>query len=254
MSVQMKRIAVMFVALAGLSWAVRAERGGLERGNRLHRAGLWEEAEAIYRAEANRTGEAALRYNLGTALAVTRSTDAEVELSRAAASTHREVRSRAAYNGGFVQLDRALHASQVDSIRQHAQAAIDANRNSLRLVPDNLDAKWNLSIALRLLDSIDAIERRSGREVTDGAVEADVVTRSLNVPDAAEDEFVEDPPAEGEEEAIALTGDEAPLSPEQVAEVLGRTHRDATDLLGKLLALQSRSRWGRAIGRAVRRW
>jgi hypothetical protein len=76
----------------------------------------------------------------------------------------------------------------------------------------------------------------------------------VNVPDAAEDEFAEDPPAEGETEALAVVGEESPLSLEQAAEILGRTHLDATVILGKLIALESRSRWGRQLGRGVRRW
>jgi len=109
-------------------------------------------------------------------------------------------------------------------------------------------------MALRLLDSIDAVERRSGREQQEGAVQADVVTRSVNVPDAAEDERAEDPPAEGEEESIAVLGDETPLSLAEAAEILGRTHLDATEMLGKLLALESRSRFGRRSSRGARRW
>ncbi|MGY8777128.1 MAG: hypothetical protein ACKVIN_03290, partial [Longimicrobiales bacterium] len=101
---------------------------------------------------------------------------------------------------------------------------------------------------------IDAIERRSGRELDDGAMEADVVTRSVNVPDAAEDERAEDPPAEGENESVAVAGDESPLSLDEAADILGRSHLDATEMLGKLIALESRSRWGRQPGRGIRRW
>ena len=125
---------------------------------------------------------------------------------------------------------------------------------AIRLRPEDQNAKWNLAMALRLLDSIDAIARRSGREMAEGAVEADVVTRSVNVPDAAEDERAEDPPAEGEEETVALAGEESPLSLEEAAQILGDSHLNATAILGKLIALQSRGRWGRPGSRSVRRW
>jgi hypothetical protein len=76
----------------------------------------------------------------------------------------------------------------------------------------------------------------------------------VNVPDAAEDERAEDPPAEGENESVAVAGDESPLSLDEAADILGRSHLDATEMLGKLIALESRSRWGRQPGRGIRRW
>ena len=114
-------------------------------------------------------------------------------------------------------------SSEPDSIRVHAGVSVDANRAALRLRPEDQNAKWNLAMALRLLDSIDAVQRTSGRELTDGAVEADVVTRSINVPDAAEDERAEDPPAEGENETVVAVGDESPLSPDEAESILSRT-------------------------------
>ena len=105
---------------------------------------------------------------------------------------------------------------------------MEANRLALRFRPDDRNAKWNLAMALRLLDSVSTQERRSGREMTEGAVEADVVTRSVNVPDAEEDERAEDPPSQGESETAVTFSDEAPLTPEQAAELLGRSHLDPT--------------------------
>ncbi|MEM7416034.1 MAG: hypothetical protein AAF389_11090 [Gemmatimonadota bacterium] len=242
------------LAVAAVAAAIAVERGSLERANRLHRGGQWDEAGALYRDRTQRTDDARLRYNLGTALATAREEGADAELARAAATGSGDIQSRATYNRGYLSLDRAMGTHLADSVRIHATASAEANRTALRLQPSNDDAKWNLAMALRLLDSIDAVERRSGREMQEGAVEADVVTRSVNVPDAAEDEFAEDPPAEGEEEAAAVVGDETPLSLEQAAELLGRTHMDATELLGKLLALESRSQFGRRPSRGARRW
>ncbi|NIQ60105.1 MAG: hypothetical protein GWN85_43605, partial [Gemmatimonadetes bacterium] len=84
--------------------------------------------------------------------------------------------------------------------------------------------------------------------------EADVVTRSVNVPDPAEDEFAEDPPAEGERETVAVVGDETPLTPEEAAEILGRSHLDPTQILEKLLAVEGRTRAMFRRPSAVRRW
>lgn len=255
MSPRIGRLLLGAVGLTGVVLAVVIERGSLERANRLHRAGQWTEASELYEARTTTSSDdATLRYNLGTALAVSRAEGADAELARAEATGDPEIRSLASYNSGFLNLDRAMGTHLADSVRIHASASVEANRTALRLRPDNGDAKWNLAMALRLMDSIDAVERRSGREMQEGAVEADVVTRSVNVPDAAEDERAEDPPAEGEEEAIAVVADETPLSLEEAGALLGRTHRDATELLGKLLALESRSRFGRRSGRGARRW
>lgn len=254
MNPSMRRALLGLVAAAGLVTAVVWERGSVERANRLHRSGLWDRAGELYRARTRSADDPRLRYNLGTALTAARADGAETELARAATTGDADIRSRATYNSGFLSLDRAMGTQLSDSVRIHATASAEANRTALRLRPDNEDAKWNLAMALRMLDSIDAIERRSGREQQEGAVQADVVTRSVNVPDAAEDERAEDPPAEGEEESIAVLGDETPLSLDEATQLLGRTHLDATELLGKLLALESRSRFGRRTSRGARRW
>ncbi|MAM02031.1 MAG: hypothetical protein CMH51_00550, partial [Myxococcales bacterium] len=59
---------------------------------------------------------------------------------------------------------------------------------------------------------------------------------------------------QGESETAVTFSDEAPLTPEQAAELLGRSHLDPTLMLTKLLALESRSRFGRRPSRGARRW
>jgi hypothetical protein len=246
-------IGVLAGASFVLAWSV--ERSSLERGNRLQRSGEYRAAADLY-TERTRTDAVnpELRYNLGTALAQGDDPSAEDELARATLAPDPDVRGLAHYNTGVLRLDRALYAEVADSVRIHAAASVAANRLALRMRPDDNDAKWNLAMALRLLDSVSAQERRSGREITEGAVEADVVTRSVNVPDAEEDERAEDPPAQGESETTVVLGDETPLSPDQAAEILGRSHLDPTLMLTKLLALESRSRFGRRPSRGARRW
>ena len=249
MTTAWKRLAILAVAGAGVAFSWSVERGSLERANRLLRAGQVAEAEALYAERALAAPSAPeVRYNLGTALVTLGSATGEVELSRAIPRGDADLRGRAQYNTGLSRLDRALDAQDPDSVRTHASAAVGANRMAIRLRPEDQNAKWNLAMALRLLDSIDAIERRSGREITD------VVTRSVNVPDAAEDERAEDPPAEGENETVAVAGEESPLTLEEAVQILSDSHLDATTILGKLIALQSRGRWGRPGGRGLRRW
>jgi hypothetical protein len=251
----MRRTALFLLASVGLwlSWSV--ERGSVEHANRLHRSGQSGAATDIYQERAARLETPPyVRYNLGTSLIAGGIASGEGDLARAANSPTREVRARAQYNAGFSRLERALAATDADSARAHAAASVAANRNALLLLPGDGDAKWNLAMGLRLLDSIDAAARRSGREMADGDAQADVVVRSVNVPDAEEDERAQDPPAEGENETVAETGEEAPLTAAEAEEILGDTHLDATTILQKLLALEGRTRWGRQLGRVTRRW
>jgi len=249
------RLALTALALAGLGAAWSTERGSMERANRLQREGRAREAVALYEARTDASpADPELRYNLGTALAVLDSPAAEVELGRASPGGTPEIRHRAEYNLGVLRLERALESSDPDSVRTAAEGAVEANRAALRLRPGDPDAKWNLAMAARLLDSIVSFQRRSGRELTEGAVEADVVTRSVNVPDAAEDEFAEDPPAEGERETTVTLGDESPLTPEAAAEILGTSHLDPSSILEKLYSLEGRSRPMVRGGSAARRW
>ena len=249
---------MLTAASVSMVWAWSLERGSVERANRLHREGRRDEALAIYGARAEDSEpndfETDLRYNLGTALIDQGNVVGEEELGQALESPNEDVRGRARYNVGLSRLNRALDAVGTDSARMHAKVSVAANRSALRLRPDDLDTKWNLAIGLRLLDSIQTAARRSGREMADGDASADVVTRSINIPDAAEDEFAEDPPAEGENEAVAEASDDAPLSLEDAESILGITHLDSTQILTKLLALESRGHRGRQRRRTPRRW
>jgi len=244
------------IAAAGLVTFWSAERGSVERANRLFRQGEVERAARLYEERTRAApADARLRYNLGTTLAALDSPDAELELSRASPSGPPEIQALAEYNRGWLNLEAAIEVDDADSIRAKAAAAVAANRRSIRIRPDHDDAKWNLSLALRLLDSIDTARRQSGREQTDGAVETEAVTRSTNVPDVTEDEpAADDPPAEGERETVVVVGDESPLTLDEAVDMLGKSHLDPTEILGKLLALEGRGRWGGGTGRPARRW
>lgn len=250
-----RRAVIVVLAGGGLSLSWSSERHSVERANRVHREGRIAQAAELYGIRADR-GDLApdLQYNLGTALIGLGSPSGEAGLTQGMSSPSEEVQARARYNYGLSRLTRALEAGESDSTRVHAQASVEANRSALRLRPDDTNTKWNLAMGLRLLDSIDAAERRSGREMADGDLDADVVTRSQNVPDPAEDEFAEEPPQEGEDETLVEMGEESPLSREEAEQILGLSHLDATQILTKLLALESRSRFGRRRGRGARRW
>ena len=234
-----------------LSWAI--ERGSVERANRQYRDGAFERAAEVYRArlDDDDNDDGAVRHGLGTALLALADPSAPGELEVAAASSVVDVRARALYNRGLWSLRSALDDEAGDSVRVHAAAAVAANRSALRARPDHADTKWNLAIAQRLLDSIDAADRRSGRELQEGAVETDLVVRSENARDVEENEEIpEEAPREGEDEARAESDGESALSLAEADEILGRSHLDPSLIVQKLLALEGRSAWGRRLRRS----
>ncbi len=230
------------------------ERNSVERGNRLHRGGNVLEAAAIYRGHVEAGFPAAeLHYNLGTSLLrMGNSTATEAELTLGLESAEDEVRARAFYNLGVWSLMRALVVASSDSARAHAAASVEANRNALRLGPERADAKWNLAMAQRMVDSLDAGARRRNGEVSEAPVDSDALVRSENMSDGEEDEPRDDVPIEGEGETLAELEEDVPFSLAEAAEILGTP--DAAQIVRKLLGLESRGRWGRQFGRAGRHW
>ena len=245
------RVTVISLTLAGLIFTWANERKSVERANRLHRSGDLPQAAAVYQSRIDSDSlRLDLRYNLGTSLLKLGSARAEEELALGVESNDNEVTKLALYNLGVSRLLRAVSAEHVDSMRVHARASVQANRNTLRLSPDQADAKWNLSMAQRLLDSIDAANRRAGRATAEGPVDPDELVPAENMLEGEE----EDPrqgfaPLEGDDESLAELSEEAPLPFAEAAEILGATRLDGAAIMRKLLALESRTRWGRQLGR-----
>src|SRR5690606_10156976 len=139
--------AVLVLLLAGSGFGI----GDVEKGNRLYREGKYEEAAAAYQRVVD-SGKASpqVHYNLGTALlALGRMQDAERHFQAALQGVEPELRQRTFYNMGnrFLQDGR----SEQDLQQQGAllDAAIEAYRRALRIEPQDIDAKWNLELALR---------------------------------------------------------------------------------------------------------
>ena len=186
------RLVIGTVLAIALTSVVVAERASEERANRLHRRGDWSSAARIYRARLQEealvvprevaaeapvapadppsdTGPTPagtpraphLHYNLGTTLLeLANAPDARARLSRGAASPDDDLRSLAWYNLGVASLRAALAAPGSDSALVHVVAAMEENRNALRLSPGREAAAWNLAFARRMLDSLDAGGRR----------------------------------------------------------------------------------------------
>jgi hypothetical protein len=242
---------VTAIALSGLIFVMALERSSVERGNRLHRNGTLPKAAAIYRGRTDAGApQPDLRYNLGTTLLELGSSTAEAELVIGTQSVDEQVRALALYNIGVSRLVRAVAAEGGDSMRVHAVVSVQANRRTLRINPEQPAAKWNLDMAQRMLDSLDAANRRQGMSSSDEVGPSDDRLRADNTIEVEEESTsIGAPPLDGEEEALARLLDSGPLSMAEAIEILGATGLDGSVILGKLLALESRARWGRQLAR-----
>ena len=226
---------------------------------RIYRARLQEEVPAAPGAPDTEASAAAattspdLHYNLGTTLLeLAEVPAARARLSRGAASPGDGLRSLAWYNLGVASLRAANAATRSDSALVHVVAAIEENRSALRLSPGREEAAWNLVFARRMLDSLDAGNRRglqAGEAFTDAELTGDN-TRA----EGESGEVMAPPGMLGEEEtAVDLEGEEV-LSPAEAAAILNGIRLDGELITRKLLGLASRSLWGTRARTLGRRW
>lgn len=138
-------------AVAALLLAPGFGFGDLERGNRLYREGRYLEAVEAY-SRALRDGESSpvLHYNLGTALLrLKRYDEAERHLRAALMTVEPEARERTHYNLGNRYLEAGREADDPRARAKLLDAAVEAYKHALRIDPTDVDAKWNLELALR---------------------------------------------------------------------------------------------------------
>jgi Ca-activated chloride channel family protein len=144
---QRAAIIVLFTFTFGTGFAI----GELERGNRYYRSGKYVEAVREYEKAITAGDDSPeLRYNLGTALIqLGRYEDAERHLRLALREMRPELRQRAFYNLGSRYLEHARKSDDQQSARQLLDGAVESYKQALRLEPQDMNAKWNLELALR---------------------------------------------------------------------------------------------------------
>jgi Ca-activated chloride channel family protein len=129
--------------------------GVLADAERAYRRGDYQAAARGYgRALAEGDSSAIVRYNLGTALLrLGRHDEARPHLTAAArARTSADTRFRGAYNAGGADLQPVAGGSVPrEQRRERLVRAINHYRRALLLNPEDVDAKWNLELANRLL-------------------------------------------------------------------------------------------------------
>jgi tetratricopeptide (TPR) repeat protein len=147
-AVKQRAVAAVILLLAfGTGWTI----GDIEKGNRLYRAGKYEEAAKIYE-QVIKAGKAPayVHYNLGTALLrLGRHREAQQYLQQATKEADAELKQRAQYNLGNRYLEEARKGQASEQTTEMLDAAVEAYKHALRLKPEDRDAKWNLEMALR---------------------------------------------------------------------------------------------------------
>lgn len=128
---------------------------GCDRADRAFQAGDFGRAAELYAARLERGDSSPrLRYNLGTArLLGGEYPAARAALEKAARASHTPVRQAAWYNAGNADLEPAAADTAGGAARRVAlRRAAASYKRALLLRPDDADAKWNLEVALRLLE------------------------------------------------------------------------------------------------------
>jgi hypothetical protein len=235
-------------AVAGIGATVWADRTSGARANRLHRADAVDEAAAIYAERVADDPEATrLRYNYGTTLLRLGADGALEELAAGTSTENERDRVHAFYNMALWSLVQALVTQAgTDSILHHAANAVEANKAALRLDPDHENARWNLAIAQRVLETAAPEPGMMDPGTISGP---DIIGEPMVTPtplQLAEREGLEDVPVVGEAETLA--GDDLlPLSPAEADQILGTSHLDPSRIMSKMLVRESRQRRARAV-------
>jgi Ca-activated chloride channel family protein len=213
----------------------------VERGNRLFRAGEYEEAVAVYRSVLESGDDSpVLRYNLGTALLrLGRYAEAEEHLRAALDAVDPTTRQWVYYNLGQRYLEDARRSQDPEAQRALYDTAVEAYRQALRLRPEDGDAKWNYELALR--ESEQSMQGGGGggdqereQEEQEAGPGQGGSTQGQNQPSEAE-------PSTGQ-------GEQAAMSREQAERILSAVEQDERELF------RDKLRKGRQQSRTTRDW
>jgi tetratricopeptide (TPR) repeat protein len=141
------RIFVTLITLAIIPGAQAVQ------GRLLYQRGEYAAAASIYHDLVGSDDSAIARYNLGTALLSSEDYEsARVHLRIAAESGRGEVQQAARYNLGNSFLFPAFRAKPSPERRTTLLLAVAAYKQALLLDGKDFDAKWNLELALRMLE------------------------------------------------------------------------------------------------------
>jgi len=143
-------------ARPALAWELfRSESSAVERGNEFLAKGQHEEALKAYDEAARELpNDPAVQLDRGLALqSLGKLGEAREAFRRAgSAASPKEIRGPALYDLGLAfmqEADMAGKAEDLDGAKKLLEESVDAFRGSLRALPNNHDAAWNLELAKR---------------------------------------------------------------------------------------------------------
>ena len=219
-------------ALALLVFTTGAGVGDLEKGNRLYREGKYEEAAAAYQRVVD-SGKASpqAHYNLGTALlALGRYEEAGAHFQRALQGVQPELRERTFYNLGNRFLADARESGDLRQQGEMLDAAIEAYKRTLRLDPQDVDAKWNLEMALREREENEQQQQSMPQRSDQDQEQSDDNEQSDEQQSGGGSGSSQSESEAGEGEQSGTTTDEQPMSQEQAERILSAIEQDERDL------------------------
>lgn len=231
----MRRIMAVLVVVVLTTGAVF---GGIERGNRLYRAGNYAEAVEAYRSVlGTRADGPVLRYNLGTALLrLGEYAEAEEHLRSALDGVDPDTRGLVHYNLGQRFLEGARAAADPAAAVALYEGAIEAYRQALRLHPGDGDAKWNYELALQERDDIQL------------PAEGDAGDPDGDPEEGGEGTGAGSPGRADQQPRPGLGADHAPMSREEAERILAALEQDERELF------QDRLREGQRDTPPARDW
>ena len=235
-----RALALVVVVLASTAGVL----GGFERGNRLFRAGEYEEAVAEYRSALQDGDDSpVLRYNLGTALLeLGRYEEAQQHLEAALDAVDPSLRQYVHYNLGQRFLEDARRSDDPRAGPALYDAAVEAYRQALRLRPDDVDAKWNYELALR--------ERQEQMQQQSGGGSGDEEDERPRPPGDEGGGGSGEPPEDPDEQGPPPQprAGQQPLTPEQAERILSGVEQDERELF------RDKLRQGSPQPRTARDW
>ncbi len=140
-----RTVAVLALSLAALA-GCRLASIEARRGERSYDAGRYPESYQHYRNATDVADDPALEFNAGNALYRMKRYDIAAKSYRVALAGPARLEQRSYFNLGNAALRSAEDAKEKDELFRQA---IVAYQEALRLDPSDLDAKWNLELALK---------------------------------------------------------------------------------------------------------
>jgi len=209
--------------------------GDVEKGNRLYREGKYEEAVAAYRRAIEGGDDSPIvHYNMGTALlALGRFDEADRHFQSALQGVDPELRQRTFFNMGNRFLRDGREESDPERQGALLDAAIEAYKRSLRLGPDDFDAKWNLELALRDRDENEqrqqSIPQQQQDEQQSGGEGEQDQQQSQGSGSSGSQES-------GEDELTGAGTENRPMTQEEADRILSAIEQDERDLTREKLS------------------